>query len=239
LARIALVLVLIGAGLGGTMLFLSRPHSIAYQTGIGGHKVVVLSDGSKVELNTDTMLRISDGAGLRQIQLEKGEAYFRVKHDPVHRFVVVAGDSEVVDMGTAFIVRRDAHRLQVTLVEGRAEIETAKDGMAVRPVLLTPGDVATAGNGTVTLLRKTPGAIADSLAWRHGLLIFSDTPLAQVADEFNRYNARKLVVLGKDVRDLGVGGHFQADNAETFARVAQGVLGLHVVSHGDEIVISR
>ncbi len=239
LTQIALALVLMGAGLGGAMLFFSRQHSVTYQTGIGGHKVFALSDGSRIELNTDTMLRVSDGADQRQIWLEKGEAYFRVKHDPARQFVVIAGDSRIVDIGTAFVVRRDVRRLEVALIEGRAEIEAAKKDAGPRSILLKAGDVAVARDGAVTLLQKTPAAIADSLGWRRGLLIFSDTPLARVADEFNRYNARKLVVLGKDVRNLGVGGHFQADNAETFARVAEGVLGLHVVSHGDEIVISR
>jgi transmembrane sensor len=69
--------------------------------------------------------------------------------------------------------------------------------------------------------------------------VFDETPLADVAAEFNRYNRKKLIVVGDAARKLAIGGHFQADNVETFARVAQGTLGLHVENKPDEIIITR
>ena len=239
LARVAVVLVLLAGALAGARMFLSREHAVTYQTAIGGHRAFALADGSRIELNTDTTLRVSDGAKQRRIWLEKGEAYFQVKHDSARQFVVMAGDHRIVDLGTKFVIRRDVHRLEVTLVEGRAQIEPTDAGSKERSLLLKAGDVVIATPDAMALVKRPSTLVADSLGWRRGLLIFRNTPLADVADEFNRYNKRKLVVLGDDARNLGVGGHFQANNVEIFARVAEGALGLHVQSHAGEIVISR
>ena len=59
------------------------------------------------------------------------------------------------------------------------------------------------------------------LGWRDGLLVFRDTTLAEAATEFNRYNARKLVVADDTAGALRVGGNFRWDNAEGFARLLE------------------
>jgi ferric-dicitrate binding protein FerR (iron transport regulator) len=46
-------------------------------------------------------------------------------------------------------------------------------------------------------------------------------------------------VVGDAARKLAIGGHFQADNVETFARVAQSTLGLNVENKPDQIIITR
>jgi transmembrane sensor len=239
LARTAAVLALVGGALAGARYFLPRDNTVTYQTGIGGHRIVALADGSKIELNTDTALRVSGDARQQNVALEKGEAYFQIRHNPSRQFVVVAGAQRIVDLGTKFVVRDDVNRVRVSLVEGSARLEPLNDSATARPVLLRPGDVAIATERGVSLSRQPQAMMVSALSWRRDLLIFNNTPLAQVAEEFNRYNKRKLVVMGDDARSIGVGGNFQADNVAVFARVAQGVLGLHVESHSGEIVISR
>ena len=81
--------------------------------------------------------------------------------------------------------------------------------------------------------------MTDQLAWRRGLLAFDSTPLAEVAAEFNRYNRQKLIVVGVDVRNVEVGGHFRATNVDAFKRIARTILKLRVETDGDETVISR
>ena len=70
--------------------------------------------------------------------------------------------------------------------------------------------------------RSLPVADAERmLDWRDGLLVFRDTTLAEAATEFNRYNARKLVVADDTAGALRVGGNFRWDNAEGFARLLE------------------
>lgn len=238
--RVAAAAIVLGAiGLGANMLMPRAPAPSIYKTAIGGREVLSLADGSKIELNTDTEVRIAGDAKGRKISLEKGEAFFQIKHDPTREFVVLAGNRRIVDLGTKFIVRRDADKLEVSLLEGRARLEAPNDADGPKSIELEPGDMAVAKANQTTLWKKPVAAIADTLAWRKGLLVFDETPLADVAAEFNRYNRKKLIVVGDATRKLAIGGHFQADNVETFARVAQGTLGLHVENKPDEIIITR
>lgn len=235
----AAAIVLSALGVGANM-FWPRPAAPSiYKTAVGGREVLSLADGSKIELNTDTEVRIAGDAKGRKISLERGEAFFQIKHDPAREFVVLAGNRRIVDLGTKFIVRRDADKLEVSLLEGRARLEAPNDADGPKSIELEPGDMAVANANQTTLWKKPVEALADTLAWRKGLLVFDETPLADVAAEFNRYNRKKLVVMGDAARKLAIGGHFQADNVETFARVAQGTLGLHVENKPDEIVITR
>ena len=61
---------------------------MTYATAVGGHKTLTLGDGSEVELNTDTIVRMPKVAGQRQVILDKGEAYFQIKHDAENPFIV-------------------------------------------------------------------------------------------------------------------------------------------------------
>ena len=78
-----------------------------FSTEVGGHETVTFSDGTRIELNTNTVLRARMTTAQRTVWLDKGEAYFQVKHDPAHPLTVIAGH-RVTDLGTEFLVRDDA-----------------------------------------------------------------------------------------------------------------------------------
>src|SRR5690606_28626324 len=103
------------------------------RTGVGEQRTVTLEDGSRVSLNTATRLSLHFDRGVRRVRLQSGEALFEVARDPGRPFVVESGDRQVRALGTAFIVRRDAGRIAVTLMEGSVE---------VAPVGGTAGDEA-------------------------------------------------------------------------------------------------
>ncbi len=106
------ILAIIGAG---ALLLPSTPGEQAYSTGVGGHEIVLLADGTKLELNTDTVLHARLTAHERTITLDKGEAYFQVQHDAERPFAVLAGNRRITDLGTKFIVRHEADHFEVAL----------------------------------------------------------------------------------------------------------------------------
>ena len=59
------------------------------------------------------------------------------------------------------------------------------------------------------------------LDWRSGMLSFRDATLAEAAGEFNRYNARKIVIGDAAVGQLRIGGSFRWSNAEGFVRLLE------------------
>jgi len=230
---------LLGLVIAGGLSYLRPNNAVTYETAVGGHKILTLADGSKIELNTNTRIRLTADDTQRKVWLDRGEAYFQIRHDAAHPFVVVAGNRQVIDVGTAFSIRREPGRLQVTLTEGRARLEPTESDTGTKSVVLTPGDVAVATREGIALATRPLPELTDQLAWRRGLLAFDSTPLAEVAAEFNRYNRQKVTVVGADVRNVEVGGHFRATNVDAFKRIARTILKLRVETHGDETVISR
>jgi transmembrane sensor len=217
--------------------YFHKPEMRAITTPIGGHKVLTLADGSTVELNTDTVLRIAADGNRRTATLDRGEAFFSIKHDANHPFVVMAGVHRITDLGTKFAVRQDVAKLEVSLVEGKARLETGNQNAP--GLVLRPGDVAVATTTDLSVVHKAPQELSTDLSWRRGVLIFDGTPLAQAAAEFNRYNTTKLVVADAAAAKISIGGTFQANNVAAFAEVAQGLLKLQVQKRGADIVISR
>ncbi len=209
-----------------------RLRDAIYTTAIGQHRNVQLADGSRVELNTDTILRLGTQGRSRVATLEKGEAYFDIKHDSKRAFVVRVGSNRVVDLGTQFSIRRDSGCIRVAVFEGRARFDLGETGAPARSTVLVPGDVAIAKSGTVDVgpTISPEQILGDGIAWRRGELVFHFTSLADAASEFNRYNRRKTFrrrPIGDAARSAGSAARFRnarcggaSDLASTPARSA-------------------
>ena len=211
-----------------------------YTTGIGGHKVVRLADGSRIELNTDTRVRTSFTEQARSVRLDRGEAYFEVAHEPARPFVVYAGGRRVTVLGTKFSVRLDAsaNRVQLAVTEGRVQLEELRLQVPAPPLIVIGGDKVISEGTSMRVESRSVEAVAIDLSWRQGLLRFDQTTLADAAEEFNRYNRRRLVV-APNAAHIHIGGSFEAANVDAFARLLQQGFGLQVVESDDEIRVSE
>lgn len=238
LKGIAALIGAVAVGLAWTGYF-DAPREKIYSTPVGGREILTLADGSQIELNTDTTLRTRVNDGQRTVFLDKGEAFFKVKHDATHPFVVTAAGHRVVDLGTKFVIRNSGDRLEVSLIEGSARFEPLSDKKNQQPIVLTPGEVVIATADTITEKKKTEQMLADETGWRRGIIVLHRTTLAEAVAEFNRYNVRKLVIATPSLERTRVGGTFPVEDVEAFTRVAKQVLGLKVQEKGDEILISR
>jgi transmembrane sensor len=237
LGRVTALLAIVAGLAAGTFIYLSRSPDKAYATSIGERKIVKLVDGSRIELNTDTALRVSIDAAGRHVALERGEAFFQISHDAAHPFTVEAGGYRVVDLGTKFAIRRDESRLNLDLVEGRARLESSSGKH--QPIVLTPGDTVSVTPNSFSVRRKSPSLMADSLAWRRGILVFHRTPLAEVVAQYNRYNAQKIGIIDPSVAQRTITATLPTNDIAAFARIATDFFDLHVTRRGGDIVISR
>jgi transmembrane sensor len=227
----------IGAGLLAARFYMATPAEKTYATSIGDSKRLTLADGTQIELNTDTLVRIDRDGNTRKVWLDKGEAYFQVKHDPAHPFVVIADGHRLLDIGTKFLVRRDRGKLHVSVLEGKVQYDPQINSHT--PILLASGDVLTATKNSVSVNRAGTTEIANALGWRSGVITLDNTTLADAISEFNRYSRRHVVIADPEVAHLRIMGTFQAGNADAFVAVAQDIFKLHVKRNRDEIVISR
>ncbi|HTO41327.1 MAG TPA: FecR domain-containing protein [Rhizomicrobium sp.] len=218
---------------------LPQPVGQLYSTGLGGRATVQLTDGSSIELNTNTAIRADVRAGKRYVSIEKGEAYFDIVHDAKSPFIVDVGGHRITDLGTKFVVRDEPGRVEVALLEGRASIASVRPDTQHHEAVLTPGDVAIATADSLSVEQRPKPTLAKELSWRHGLLIFDGAPLSDVAAELNRYSTEKIVVAGDGVGKLTIDASVPTNDIRAFTRVAHEVFGLHVQDRGNEIVISR
>jgi len=213
------------------------PQDRLYTTRVGGHETIAFADGSKIELNTDTVLRTRMTTDQRMVWLDKGEAYFQVKHDAAHPFIVNIGSRRVTDLGTAFLVRRDEARMEVAVMQGRVRLDAA--GYAPQTAMLTPGDVVTAAGETMSRARKSTSELVNELGWRRGVVVFDNMTLASAVEEFNRYNTQKIVVTDPAAARLAMVGTFPINDVAAFTDAVQDVFKLRVENRKSEIVISR
>lgn len=165
----------------------------------GQRTSVVLSDGTKVELNSDS--RIEYPAifrnGERRIRLE-GEAMFDVTHDPEHPFIVETFAYDVKVLGTRFDVIADKGRNEfcTALIEGKVRIQ---DKNACPLITLNPNMVATLENGN--LLTSYMGDHDDYL-WTDGVISASGVPFDRLMRRFERCYGHNIVILREEMPQI-------------------------------------
>jgi len=216
----------------------NQPTEKRYVTGVGGRETLTLRDGSRVELNTNTILRIADTGVGRTVWLDKGEAYFQIVHNEAHPFVVHSGNHWVTDLGTKFVVRRNEQTIRVALLEGKARFDM-EDSHGSQEAVLNPGDVVVATAEALSVAEHPREALKNELGWRRGLLIFKHATLAEAAAEYNRYNLKKIVIADPRVAGLNINGSLPVNDLSAFTRSIRRFFDLHIEEGPDEIVIKR
>jgi transmembrane sensor len=236
--------VLLAVGIG----FLTQRS--AYTTGIGEQRSIALDDGSTVELNARSRLRVRFSHAERLVDLIDGQALFRVKKDAARPFIVLSNGTRVRAVGTQFDVYRKTTATTVTVVEGRVAVtgvpapipaggssETSGGGGSEAPIFLSAGE-------QVTLAPQiTPHAVrvnmADAIAWTQKKLVFDETPLSEAVAEFNRYNSRQMIIEDALLAEYHIRGHFEADDPDRLIQLLRDRFDANVREHGNEIRISR
>lgn len=206
-----------------------------YETGVGEQQSVILDDGTRIALNTNSSVTVDYSGHTRAVRLNRGEAMFEVSKDASRPFTVTSQGRQVRALGTSFIVRDDPRGLAVTLVEGSVEVSRLQDERPVRVAVLTPGE-------RITMLGKV-GAVVDRppldtiVAWRRGEVMFDDVPLIDAANEFNRYTSNSWVEVAPEVGALRVSGVFSTRDPAIFATTIADLYGLDVQPNGKKILI--
>jgi transmembrane sensor len=91
----------------------------------GRISIIALPDGSKIWLNSGSTLSYPEiFAKIREVRLINGEAFFDIKHDSGHPFIVRYGNMHVQVLGTAFNVKyyTKLNDVRVTVVRGLVEV---------------------------------------------------------------------------------------------------------------------
>lgn len=221
-----------------------------YRTGVGEQRLVRLPDGSTLELNAKSVARVRFSAKTRDVDLKKGQALFRVAKDAARPFTVRSGTTTVRAVGTQFDVYRKQAGTVVTVLEGQVAVAEAagsalpvfserQPSAAAPPTLLAAGEQLTVPAGRSEAKAKpTRADVAAATAWVQQQLIFNETALSDVAEEFNRYSTRQLVLMDPELRTLGVSGVYSSTQPEALLGFLRAQPNIRLSETGDEIRVS-
>jgi transmembrane sensor len=225
----------LAASLVGVAILMTAPNR--YDTDLGEIRRVPLSDGSVVAINTQSAVEVSMQRDAREVTLTRGEAWFKVAHDKTRPFIVSAGRIRVRAVGTAFSVRRHDDGADVQVTEGLVETWTV--GEEERRIQLAAGSKAYVAAYEPPKIVQSSADVERSLAWREGQIVLEGESLDEAAAQFNRYNARKLVISDPGLAAEKLVGQFRATDPQTFAEAVATTLGAQVEEEGDTIRLSR
>jgi transmembrane sensor len=231
-----------------------------YNTGVGEQHLITLSDGSVIELNAQSRIRVRYYSRERDVDLLRGQALFNVAHDATRPFIVHTGRSQVRAIGTQFDIYSKAAETTVSVIEGTVAVlpiiqdEAVGPGRAkavaayAGPDRMTSHDLATgeilltAGEQAVVVaqaaVKQLSPDIAAATAWSQGHIVFHGTRLTDVATEFNRYNTRHLVIRAPELLSFKVTGIFSSTDPTSLIRFLAGRPEMKVTETADEIVVS-
>ena len=205
------------------------PDTLA--TNVGEQRYMVLSDGSTLTLNTDSLIDIRISATSREIGLHRGEVLLDVVDDPDRPFRVTSHDVTVEAVGTRFSVYRRPEDTLVAVVEGRVVINwrpASSGGLpATADVPIEQSFELGAGQqvalGDVKPITPTPVDPARITAWTERRVVFENEPLEAVVAEFNRYNRTNLRVGDPGLAKRRITGSFDVNDLDHFIRVLDGL----------------
>lgn len=215
---------------GGLTLGWREAYAGVYRTGIGEQRRLVLDDGSRVMLDTDTRIRFWMRNDVRTLSLGLGRIDLDIAADP-RPFVIDLGDRRATAQAGRLDVRREGDAAALTAIQGSARIDTPG-----APVALGPGNRIEMAAGRVDQLDQPE--LDDLIAWQSGRLAFRDETLATAAREMNRYSPHQLVITDPQAAALRLSGVYRVGDPEAFARSLALLLPVRVSGDGRTIRIS-
>jgi transmembrane sensor len=227
-----------------------------YTTQIGERLSITLGDGSTVELNARSKVRIRFSEVERSVELINGQALFEVAKDKARPFMVRSGEAVVRAVGTEFDVYRKRDATTVTVIEGRvavlmpgapnssaldtdrANVDTSASRQMRRPaVFVAAGEQVVVTNRVVRAPQRADVAVAT--AWTQRRLVFEGSALSDVIEDFNRYNTRQLVIEDPQLNDFHVSGVYSSTDPASLIRFLRAQPGVEVIEMDEEVRITK
>jgi ferric-dicitrate binding protein FerR (iron transport regulator) len=260
--RVAAAIAAVSA-IAGALIGYQRFRTPVYATTFGEERSITLEDGSVIDINSHSKIRIRYTADERNVDLLEGQALFHVSKNPARPFFVNSADTRVRAVGTEFDVYQKLGGTVVTVVEGRVAVlsrsETRTGEAAdLREATVPRGGRSDArkpsigGNPSIFLsageqVLVTPLSmqkadhpnIAIATAWTQRQLQFDSASLSEVAEEFNRYNQRQLVIEDPTLYDFHISGVFSSSDPASLVRFLRERPGVRVTETQAEIRVSK
>jgi transmembrane sensor len=214
------------AGAGG---FASRAYAWeTASTQLGESRKIRLPDGSSAALNTFSRLSWRFSAHERTLWIEQGEVAVDLVDGPP---AALHGEDRLAQLSAGrFNARLRGDMLDLMVMRGRARTPGAS-AQSGHSLLISPHDAVSRPFSTMQM--------ATAMAWQQGEILFPDTTLGAAVEEYNRYLARKIVILDPELAAIPVGGRFTSSDPAAFLHGIALGLGVHVATSQSGYFLTR
>jgi transmembrane sensor len=210
------------------------------QTAIGQITSYELPDKSQITIAAGSAVTVDFTGDRRDVMLDRGEAFFDVRHDAARPFVIKAGERKVTVTGTKFNVNSTGAQseIEVSVVEGRVNVSfhTGADGIDDVEQIAAGDVIFFPAKGAPVRRNLTPEQAA---AWRARKLYFDSANLSQVLAEVNRYAPKPLVVETPETAKLMLTGQFQAGDVQSVLTSLRQLYGIEAHETTDQWLLTR
>jgi transmembrane sensor len=204
-----------------------------YTTDIGTRRSVSLADGSRIDLNTSSIIAVAFETSRRVVRLLQGEAMFDVAHDAERPFYVQVGSSLLRVLGTAFNVRIRAELVELTVSRGAVGVS---DGAKMLRTVAAGYGAAIRG-GVAETNHLGEAIIRQRTAWQEGVIELDGDTLEQAIAEFNRYRRPPIVLSDNRLAALRVGGRFGTSDSKQFIDAVQQSFPIRMIANKDGSIL--
>ncbi|WP_316837395.1 FecR family protein [Pedobacter nutrimenti] len=160
-------------------------HEQQLLSAAGERKQLLLPDGTKVWLGPGSKFNYPDRFfGVKRTVKLEGEAFFEVKHDSRHPFVIQSGSVSTTVLGTSFNVKayKLKHDVEVTLVTGKVAVALKNNDRVIQNTIVANQQILVDRKGFRMTKRDFPAA-ASFLSKRLGLFDYNGETLGVVISD--------------------------------------------------------
>lgn len=216
----------------------AQPVSIKTVSTLAEISTVTLPDQTVVNLNRYSTLRYPSRfkGDKREVRL-KGEAYFEVKKDAKHPFIVKADTVNIQVLGTHFNVEAypGDEEVRTTLLEGSVAVSVPGNRLVLSP------DESAVYNRTKNKLQHelTPES-KNEIVWREGYYFFDNIPLQEITRELSHAFNTKFNITDSDLKHYRIRAHFtDKENLKQILDLLKEAGNFNYKKSNDTIFISR
>lgn len=176
--------------------------NVEYRSPAGSRLDIILPDSTEVCLNGNSKLTVSKLFGIedRVVRVD-GEAYFSVAPDKNKKFVVKAGDLDIVALGTSFYLKAysDENSVETVLLTGKIAIELPDQTKSDSSILLYPNQkyIYYKNSKEEEFLKGIN--VEKYKVWTDGELIFEDESIEQIIERLERFYNVDIEIVDKDI----------------------------------------
>jgi len=188
-----------------TWPLINRLNPKEYSAARGKQLEVLLPDGSKVKLNSDTRLALRPDFNKKSREVTlTGEVFFEVQKGDLP-FVIITEGAVIRVVGTRFNVKSRQARIEVAVSEGVVEVASTlahKDSVII----------LTKGQATIFRIGESPAlpqqAHSEYPGWISGKLAFYQDSLKSVVAELERRFDVAIHLRGDGLEEITITGQF-------------------------------